>query len=142
MNLKIEEQSAASNWIVRLSTGVIVVRAWTRQAAIKRAIQEEFIRVGGKVLFDRMGVIGKMHVAFESCEPRTWWDAEQGYEIDFDDTDDGESDAKHDAVGNELKRCQQCGIETYGPLYTFCCRRMCSTCQNMFAIGLRVTRKP
>jgi hypothetical protein len=78
--------TTASNWIVRLSTGCIVVRAWTRAAAIKRAIQEECIRVGGLVLFDRMSAIGKMHVEFESCEPRTWWDAEQGYEIDFDDT--------------------------------------------------------
>ena len=76
----------ASNWIVRLSTGCIVVRAWSRAAAIKRAIQEEFIRVGGKMLFDRMGLIGKMHVAFESCAPRTWWDAQEGYDIDFDDT--------------------------------------------------------
>ena len=79
-------ERAPSNWIVRLSTGCIVVRAWTRAAAIKRAIQEEFIRIGGLVLFDRMSAIGKMHVSFERCEPRTWWDAEEGYEIDFDDT--------------------------------------------------------
>jgi len=78
--------TSARNWMVYLSTGVIVVRAWTRPAAIKRAIQEEFIRVGGKVLLDRMGVIGKMHVAFERCQLRTWWEALQGHVIDFDDT--------------------------------------------------------
>lgn len=79
----------ASNWIIRLSTGVIVVRSYTRAAAIKRAIQEEWIRVGGKLLFDRMGCVGKMHVAFKSCEPRTWWDSQEGYEVDFDDTEVG-----------------------------------------------------
>ena len=84
-------ERVASNWIVRLSTGTIVVRAWSRSAAIKRAIQEEFIRVGGKALFDRMGVAYRFHVGFESCEPRTSWDQQEGYEIDFDDTVEGGS---------------------------------------------------
>lgn len=71
-------------WIVYLSTGVIVVRSHTRAAAIKRAIQEEFIRVGGKLLFDRMGLIGRRDVVFYECRRLTWFDEEMGHVVDFD----------------------------------------------------------
>lgn len=70
-------------WMVYLSTGVIPVRARTRSAAIKRAIQEEWIRVGGLVLFDRMGKIGELLVRFESCRQMDWFDQEQGHVVQF-----------------------------------------------------------
>lgn len=64
----------------------------------------------------------------------------RGYEPDFDDlvpketsqSDEGKPET--DSVGNTLKKCQECGIETYGPLYLRQGKRMCSACDNRLSL--------
>lgn len=83
------QQEAGATWMVTLSTGVIVVKAARRCLAIKRAIQEEFIRLGHKFLVEKKWPANRLHVRFEGIRLYTWFDREMGYGIDFDDTMEG-----------------------------------------------------